>query len=65
MTESPQKFPQNANYEEIMENVPATNVAGWTEPNFDRPCSEKEYRERLKKNGPLFQQKLKEVFHFE
>lgn len=56
---------QDFDYTEVMEDKAITNVAGWIEPNNDLPCDEKEYRRRLEKNGPIFQQKAQEVFNFE
>ncbi len=50
-------------YDVVMEDKVITNIAGWVEPNNDGPCDESAYRDRLEKNGPVFQKKTQKIFN--
>lgn len=65
MAEKQDRAQSPPDYQAVMDNKAVTNVAGWTEANNDGPCDEAAYRERLKKNGPIFQRRTEEVFNFE
>lgn len=55
----------DASYEEVMADKAVTNISGWTEPNEDRPCDEKEYRKRLHEQASDYHKKVAEALSFE